>query len=97
MPSGAIICQAHAIIVVIVLRVVVEYLLIFVSAFWCNNLPGTCIIDGHSAWQGIAPEVLTDICVPSGAIICQAMHHCGHSSEGLVVEYLLIFVCLLVQ
>ena len=27
-------------------------------------------------------RVLTDICVPSGAIICQHMHHCDHSSAG---------------
>ena len=35
---------------------------------------------GHSS-EGSC-RVLTDICVPSGAIICQAMHHDGHSSEG---------------
>ena len=51
---------------------------------------------GHSS-EGSC-RVLTDICVPSGAIICQAHASLMVIVPGrVVVEYLLIFVCLLVQ
>ena len=55
--------------VVIVLRVVVEYLLIFVCLL-VQLFARHMHHGGHSS-EGSC-RVLTDICVPSGAIICQA-------------------------
>ena len=81
------------IIVVIVLRVVVEYLLIIVH-FWCNNLPGTCIIVVINL--RVVVEYLLIIVpfwcnnLPGTCIIVVIVLR-------VVVEYLLIFVCLLVQ
>ena len=45
----------------------------------------------------VVVPVLTDICMPSGAIICQAHASCGHSSEGSCRVLTDICKCLLVQ